>query len=41
MDKLQRLFVKDKIKFVKIPEKYSDEQLDKARKMCVEPPALQ
>jgi hypothetical protein len=41
MDQLQRLSVKDKIKFVKIPEKYSDEQLDKARKMCVESPTLQ
>jgi hypothetical protein len=34
---LTKLAQKDKIKFVKIPEKYSDELLEKARKMCKEP----
>ena len=34
MDALQRLAVKDKIKLVKIPEKYSSEQLEKARVLC-------
>jgi hypothetical protein len=38
VNQLQRLAVKDKIKFVKIPAKYSDEQLDKARKTCFDPP---
>jgi hypothetical protein len=37
MNQLQRLSLKDKIKFVKIPEKYSDNQLIKARTACKEP----
>ena len=37
MDELQSLSLKDKIKFVKIPDKYSDQQLEKARNMCKEP----
>jgi hypothetical protein len=40
VNQLQRLAVKDKIKFVKIPARYSDEQLDKARKMCFDPPVV-
>ncbi len=34
MDTLTRLAQKDHIKFVKIPEKYSPELLDKARTSC-------
>ena len=37
MNQLQRLSLKDKIKFVKIPEKYTDNQLEKARTACKEP----
>lgn len=37
LDELQRRAVKDKLKYVKIPDKYSEEQLDKARAMCKEP----
>ncbi len=38
MNELQRIAVKDKIKFVKIPNKKpTDEQLKKARTMCKEP----
>ena len=37
MNQLQRLALKDKIKFVKIPEKYTDAQLEKARAACKEP----
>ena len=34
MDNLMRLAQKDQIKFVKIPEKYSPELLEKARSFC-------
>ena len=34
MDNLMRIAQKDHIKFVKIPEKYSPELLDKARTSC-------
>jgi len=38
MNELQRLAVKDKIKFVKIPNKNpTDEQLEKARTSCKQP----
>jgi hypothetical protein len=37
MNELMRLAVKDRLKFVKIPEKYPDDLLDKARQMCKEP----
>ena len=38
INELQRIAVKDKIKFVKIPNKeQTDEQLEKARTMCKEP----
>lgn len=38
LNELQRIAVKDKIKFVKIPNKEpTDEQLEKARTMCKEP----
>jgi len=37
LNQLQRLALKDKIKFVKIPEKFSDAQLQKARAACKEP----
>ena len=37
MDQLVRISVKDKIKFVKIPEKYTNNQLEKARLACKEP----
>ncbi len=37
VNQLQRLAVKDKIKFIKIPARYSNEELDKARKMCFDP----
>jgi hypothetical protein len=35
-DELTRLALKDRIKYVKIPEKYSPSQLDKARAACKE-----
>jgi hypothetical protein len=35
-DELTRLAVKDRIKYVKIPEKYTPGQLDKARAACKE-----
>jgi hypothetical protein len=35
-DELTRLAVKDRIKYVKIPEKYTPSQLDKARAACKE-----
>jgi hypothetical protein len=35
-DQLMRLSVKDRIKFVKIPEKYTPNQLEKARAACKE-----
>jgi hypothetical protein len=35
-DELSRLAVKDRIKYVKIPEKYTPSQLDKARAACKE-----
>jgi hypothetical protein len=34
MNDLMRLAQKDQIKFVKIPEKYPPELLEKARAMC-------
>jgi hypothetical protein len=34
MDQLLRIGVKDKVKFVKIPEKYTPNQLEKARSAC-------
>jgi hypothetical protein len=34
MDSLMQHAQKDRIKFVKIPEKYSPELLEKARTMC-------
>jgi hypothetical protein len=34
MDALMQRAQKDHIKFVKIPEKYSDDQLDEARALC-------
>ena len=37
IDELQRLALKDKIKFVKIPAKFTNEQLERARTMCREP----
>ena len=37
MDELQRLALKNKVKFVKIPSKFTNEQLEKARTMCREP----
>ena len=38
INELQRIAVKNKIKFVKIPNKNpTDEQLDKARTLCKEP----
>jgi hypothetical protein len=36
MDDLMRLSQKDKIKYIKIPEKYAQDQLDKARAMCAQ-----
>jgi hypothetical protein len=36
MNDLMRLAQKDHVKFVKIPEKYSPAQLDKAREFCKE-----
>jgi len=37
-NELQRLAVKDKVKFVKIPNKTpTDEQLEKARTLCKQP----
>jgi hypothetical protein len=42
LNELQRIAVKDRIKFVKIPGKnYSDQQLAKARAMCSESQAAQ
>jgi hypothetical protein len=35
-DELSRLAVKDRVKYVKIPEKYTPSQLDKARAACKE-----
>jgi hypothetical protein len=35
---LVNLAIKDKVKFVKIPEKYTPEQLEKARAACKESP---
>jgi hypothetical protein len=35
-DELTRLALKDRVKYVKIPEKYSPSQLDKARAACKE-----
>ena len=35
-DELMRLALKDRVKYVKIPEKYSPSQLDKARAACKE-----
>ena len=35
-DQLMRLALKDRIKYVKIPEKYTPNQLDKARAACKE-----
>ena len=35
-DELMRLAVKDRVKYVKIPEKYTPSQLDKARAACKE-----
>jgi hypothetical protein len=37
LDQLLRIATKDKIKFVKIPEEYTDDQLEKARVACKEP----
>ncbi len=37
MNDLQRIAIKDRVKFVKIPEKYTDNQLAKARTACKEP----
>jgi hypothetical protein len=37
MNDLQRIAIKDRVKFVKIPEKYTDNQLAKARAACKEP----
>ncbi len=38
MNELQRIAVRDKVKFVKIPNKKpTDEQLKKARALCKEP----
>lgn len=37
LDELQRLALKDKIKFVKIPAKFTNEQVERARTMCREP----
>ncbi len=34
MDSLMQMAQKDHVKFVKIPEKYSPELLDKARAAC-------
>ena len=34
MDDLMRIAQKDMVKFVKIPEKYTPDQLDKARTLC-------
>ena len=34
MDALMRLAQKDRIKFIKIPEKFTPDLLDKARAMC-------
>ena len=38
IDELNRLAARDKVKLVVIPSKYTPEQLDKARKLCGEPP---
>jgi hypothetical protein len=35
-DELMRIAVKDRIKYVKIPEKYTPNQLEKARAVCKE-----
>jgi hypothetical protein len=35
-DELTRLALKDRVKYVKIPEKYTPSQLDKARAACKE-----
>ena len=35
-DELTRIAVKDRIKYVKIPEKYTPNQLEKARAACKE-----
>jgi len=37
MNDLQRIAIKDRIKFFKIPEKYTGHQLAKARTACKEP----
>lgn len=34
LDSLQQLSMQDHLKFVKIPKKYTPEQLDKAKTMC-------
>ncbi len=38
IDELNRLGARDKVKLVVIPSKYTPEQLNKARKLCGEPP---
>jgi hypothetical protein len=37
IEELNRLAVKDKVKLVIIPSKYTPEQLDEAKKLCEEP----
>ena len=37
IEELNRLAVKDKVKLVVIPSKYTPEQLDEAKKLCGEP----
>lgn len=39
-DELTRIAVKDRIKYVKIPEKYTPNQLEKARALCKESAVL-
>jgi hypothetical protein len=39
LNELQRLVAKDMVKFIKIPDKYSSDQLEKARNLCKEAPA--
>lgn len=34
MDELQRLAMKEKLRYVKIPDKYLPEELESARKLC-------
>ncbi len=41
IEELNRLAVKDKVKLVVIPSKYTPEQLDEAKRLCAEPAKLE